>query len=99
MASSKEKEHNPESTGYDCALCERPNHADSNMVSCEKCQSWFHFMCADVTAGIENLPWTCKECLNTGTADKSQHREATVVDVSDASGMEPADSLDPRVDK
>ncbi|XP_062713168.1 uncharacterized protein LOC134290142 [Aedes albopictus] len=98
MPSSKEDEHNRESTGYDCAVCERPNHADSNMVCCEKCQNWYHFMCANVTAGVENRSWMCKDCLNQGTGDTSQH-SGTVVDVSDVSGKEPSNAADPKAAK
>lgn len=94
MSSPSETEPNLESTRYDCALCRQPNHAD-NMVCCEKCEKWFHFMCAKVTAEIENHPWICKVCSKKGTGDKSSQREGTIVDVSDLSAKDPVDSTNP----
>ncbi|XP_062703686.1 uncharacterized protein LOC134286128 [Aedes albopictus] len=87
---SKDDGHNPEKTGYDCALCEKPNHADENMVLCEKCQKWFHFMCAKVTSEIEKLPWTCDACVSAnGMEGKTRNQVdgatalGTILEVSD----------------
>lgn len=94
-----EEEHNPEKTGYDCAHCEQPNHADDNMVLCEKCQKWFHFMCAGVTSDIKKVPWSCVSCKKAATTTnntRSQAEVGTVLEVSDSMEKDEQEKSDPR---
>ncbi|XP_058816283.1 uncharacterized protein LOC131679560 [Topomyia yanbarensis] len=87
MASDNAGEHNPEITGYDCALCEEPNHADSHMIYCEKCHKWFHFKCVNVTEEVRNISWTCEECRGSkNSVDETQTPDQgnIIVDVSDS---------------
>ncbi|XP_062702323.1 uncharacterized protein LOC115254316 [Aedes albopictus] len=94
-----EEEHNPEKTGYDCAHCEQPNHADDNMVLCEKCQKWFHFMCAGVTSDIKKVPWSCVSCKKAATTTnntRSQAEGGTVLEVSDSMEKDEQEKSDPR---
>ncbi|XP_055632447.1 uncharacterized protein LOC129772938 [Toxorhynchites rutilus septentrionalis] len=45
-----------------CVACDRPHTAD-NYVCCDKCDKWWHFSCAGVTASIANRDWICSRCL------------------------------------
>lgn len=45
-----------------CQLCKS---ADTDeMVACDQCNKWFHFLCVNVNSSIENKDWSCKKCLD-----------------------------------
>ncbi|XP_055634214.1 uncharacterized protein LOC129774494 [Toxorhynchites rutilus septentrionalis] len=53
-----------EKTGYNCAACERPDHAEKDMVFCDQCQNWYHFGCAGVTNAVkDDSSWICGKCM------------------------------------
>lgn len=54
----------PEATfpGRSCRVC-RADDTDE-MVRCDKCLKWYHFVCVGVTQAIENEPWSCAYCAN-----------------------------------
>lgn len=35
---------------------------NSNMVQCDQCDRWAHFLCVGVGPEIENSDWSCKLC-------------------------------------
>lgn len=46
---------------FNCIAC---TQKDTNeMVRCDVCKGWIHFSCANVTAEIENHPFTCGFCI------------------------------------
>lgn len=45
------------SCGYGCG---KPDN--NAMVQCDQCDTWFHFLCADVTEGIAEKDWICDNC-------------------------------------
>ncbi|XP_055612547.1 uncharacterized protein LOC129759163 [Uranotaenia lowii] len=46
-----------------CVLCEDTDSAD-DMVQCDGCSFWSHYVCAGVTEAIASLPWKCAKCSN-----------------------------------
>ncbi|XP_058817874.1 uncharacterized protein LOC131681180 [Topomyia yanbarensis] len=64
MSAGKNSDHNLETTGYNCGACNRPDHADGMMVSCDNCSTWFHFSCVGVKEDIHNTTWHCKKCTD-----------------------------------
>lgn len=44
----------------DCITCQRENTED--MVQCDNCDAWEHFMCAHVSREIENQEYLCPSC-------------------------------------
>ncbi|XP_058456660.1 uncharacterized protein LOC131434043 [Malaya genurostris] len=44
-----------------CKNCDRPDHVE-NMVACDKCNTWWHFGCADVTESVADRSWKCNNC-------------------------------------
>ncbi|XP_062713361.1 uncharacterized protein LOC134290277 [Aedes albopictus] len=43
-----------------CRLCERRDNEE--MVQCDGCDRWFHFVCVHVTEDIANVSWICPIC-------------------------------------
>ena len=43
-----------------CLQCNEEDNEE--MVMCDKCDSWHHFTCADVSASIEHKDWMCDKC-------------------------------------
>ncbi|XP_062701454.1 uncharacterized protein LOC115254319 [Aedes albopictus] len=52
----------PEPVLSGCVACNRP-HTEDNFVCCDKCDRWWHFSCAGVTASVEMRDWICSKCL------------------------------------
>lgn len=52
----------PDNT-FSCVACKRPDSADTDMVACDKCNSWWHYTCAGVTDSISVQHWVCSKCL------------------------------------
>lgn len=46
--------------GQSCRVCRREDN--EQMVRCDKCLKWFHFICVGVTQAIEDVPWSCAGC-------------------------------------
>lgn len=38
------------------------------MVSCDVCESWFHYECVGVDDSIEEKPWSCDVCSKLATS-------------------------------
>ncbi|XP_065092537.1 uncharacterized protein LOC135713357 [Ochlerotatus camptorhynchus] len=49
-----------DSLEQNCPLCGLPD--SSQMVSCEECQRWFHFVCANVSDALADYDWSCQRC-------------------------------------
>ncbi|XP_021695310.1 bromodomain adjacent to zinc finger domain protein 1A-like [Aedes aegypti] len=45
---------------YQCHLCEKRDNEE--MVQCDGCDRWFHFVCVQVTEEIANVSWICPTC-------------------------------------
>ncbi|XP_062701549.1 uncharacterized protein LOC134285208 [Aedes albopictus] len=45
---------------YRCQLCEIRDNEE--MVQCDGCDRWFHFVCVHVTEDIANVSWVCPIC-------------------------------------
>ncbi|XP_053691447.1 uncharacterized protein LOC128739964 [Sabethes cyaneus] len=43
-----------------CQLCDELDN--DNMVQCDSCDLWYHFICVNVTSEIENMSWSCSRC-------------------------------------
>ncbi|XP_055922143.1 uncharacterized protein LOC129953216 [Eupeodes corollae] len=58
--------HNQEYTEqFNCVKCDREDSFDE-MVQCDKCDHWYHFVCADVHGDdVEDKEWICPKCLKT----------------------------------
>ncbi|XP_055612541.1 uncharacterized protein LOC129759158 [Uranotaenia lowii] len=54
----KEKETPPT---HSCALCKWPDN--NEMVMCDACSQWHHYICVDETDGVRDRDWTCAKCL------------------------------------
>lgn len=54
---------NDEKDSYDCGACARPNTFD-NMVECEQCCQWYHYICVGINETIKDKRWKCDKCLN-----------------------------------
>ncbi|XP_061502858.1 uncharacterized protein LOC133391620 [Anopheles gambiae] len=54
--------------GFDCGGCERHNTVD-DMVLCEKCEKWYHYGCAGVTAEIKFQEWRCESCVKVAKSE------------------------------
>lgn len=46
---------------YNCEDCDREDEFD-DMVSCDDCFKWWHFICAGVDERIKDKPWKCLLC-------------------------------------
>lgn len=56
MTSSKRKLKN-------CNSCNENDDYD-DMVCCDLCDGWHHFICVGVTSNIEGFSWFCQVCLS-----------------------------------
>lgn len=45
---------------YSCQLCDARNN--NEMVQCDGCDRWFHFVCVEVSEDIANVSWVCLDC-------------------------------------
>lgn len=45
---------------YNCKNCVEADNIE--MVQCDQCDDWFHFICVNVTQDIENHDWICVTC-------------------------------------
>ncbi|XP_058449235.1 uncharacterized protein LOC131429201 [Malaya genurostris] len=52
------------SVKYSCKGCN--NVDDSRMVACDKCNSWWHYNCAEVSDSISEKDFICKLCADEG---------------------------------
>ena len=43
-------------------LCKLPAQFDTDMISCDLCNMWFHCSCVDVDASNAPKYWECPEC-------------------------------------
>ncbi|XP_062700677.1 uncharacterized protein LOC134284979 [Aedes albopictus] len=62
MANDMDSVGTPDPINSGCVACNRSHTAD-NFVCCDKCNCWWHFSCAGVTASVENRDWLCSRCL------------------------------------
>ncbi|XP_058446466.1 uncharacterized protein LOC131427358 [Malaya genurostris] len=46
-----------------CLGCDQPDSAE-DMVQCDRCDTWWHFTCANVDASIKDQKWMCSKCLS-----------------------------------
>ena len=51
----------PTLTAKSCRKCSSPDN--EQMVQCDDCDLWYHFVCVNVTQDVENHPWSCPTCL------------------------------------
>ncbi|XP_053691672.1 uncharacterized protein LOC128740170 [Sabethes cyaneus] len=91
MLTGDDTEHNLEvdlddSTGFDCAFCDKPNHADKQMVCCEKCHKWYHFKCANVTDTVKDISWNCAACTSGSDAPRTIDLNDNVFDSKPSKG-------------
>ena len=54
--------------GFDCGGCERHNTVD-NMVLCDRCEKWYHYGCAGVTAEVKIQEWRCESCVEVAKSE------------------------------
>ena len=50
----------PNNEEKSCNLCDETDNDE--MVSCDDCQSWFHFNCVNVDSTKEDKDWSCEKC-------------------------------------
>lgn len=65
-----------------CKVCHQvtgPNKAEVNddWIECEKCKSWFHWVCVGVNAVTAQLAWKCHSC-SADKASVNSKRSSTV---------------------
>ncbi|XP_055615268.1 uncharacterized protein LOC129761557 [Toxorhynchites rutilus septentrionalis] len=66
-------EEDPNKTGYNCARCSRPDHAESKMVFCDQCESWYHYGCVGVSSPVkDDDDWMCPDCRKSGDEIRSE---------------------------
>ena len=58
-----------DSTEYNCQLCSNPDSED-NMVACDLCEKWFHYMCAGVDSFIKEKDFVCVACAGASNLPK-----------------------------
>lgn len=44
-----------------CIFCSAPN-STCDMVQCDSCDQWAHYVCAGVTEAVKESDWICKKC-------------------------------------
>lgn len=47
-------------TSFSCQLCKNVDVPE--MVQCDFCDLWFHFVCVDVASDVVDREWTCERC-------------------------------------
>uniref|UniRef100_A0A182W803 Zinc finger PHD-type domain-containing protein n=1 Tax=Anopheles minimus TaxID=112268 RepID=A0A182W803_9DIPT len=61
----------------DCNACDQANTVD-DMVQCDKCDMWYHYACAGVSAEIAKKEWNCG-CKRTAKGEESDKVRAKSV--------------------
>eukprot|EP00922_Rhytidocystis_sp_ex-Travisia-forbesii_P031751 GHVS01047088.1.p1 GENE.GHVS01047088.1~~GHVS01047088.1.p1 ORF type:complete len:818 (+),score=252.37 GHVS01047088.1:89-2542(+) len=52
-----------------CPICQRGELSDDDMVACDACQKWYHFICVHYAASGEGSEdWFCPLCITSGKA-------------------------------
>ena len=69
-----------------CGLCEDPENDE--MVQCDHCDVWFHFICVGVDQSIQDFDWMCWKCNEKFTRMKNQ-QQAQSITMKDATGKQP----------
>ena len=57
----------PKSKLFTCAIncyCGMPDEYDTNMIECDRCNRWVHFVCAGILKSTSDF--TCSVCLGHG---------------------------------
>lgn len=53
-------------------MCESCNRFDNNdMVQCDDCDLWYHYVCVGVGPEVSKVPWSCISCRRTEISDIS----------------------------
>lgn len=52
-----------------CAHCSKPDSYD-NYVQCDRCNAWWHYLCAGVTNSIADRSFTCEACLHVSLSSR-----------------------------
>ncbi|XP_062557240.1 uncharacterized protein LOC134222113 [Armigeres subalbatus] len=60
-----------------CANCNRPDSYD-NYVQCDRCQAWWHFLCAGVSESIADESFTCDACLPDSRSSRTSSSSSRV---------------------
>ncbi|XP_058828499.1 uncharacterized protein LOC131688314 [Topomyia yanbarensis] len=60
---------------YQCQLCQERDNEE--MVQCDGCDKWFHFVCVQVTEDIANVSWVCPFCKTTFVPPTSSTKRKT----------------------
>ncbi|XP_053686496.1 uncharacterized protein LOC128736038 [Sabethes cyaneus] len=58
---------------FQCQLCEERDNDE--MVQCDSCDRWFHFVCVQVTEAVANVSWVCPNCANVERGQNSDHNQ------------------------
>lgn len=67
-----------------CKLCQRPYMPE--MVACDKCDAWFHFVCVNVDSNVADVSWRCETCRKDNpTKPNDPAKSATLSSISRAS--------------
>ncbi|XP_062542530.1 uncharacterized protein LOC134210505 [Armigeres subalbatus] len=58
-----------------CELCDKPD--DDQMVQCDTCDVWHHFVCVGVSEDIQGCSWICLECATAKATKATKSRRKT----------------------
>lgn len=78
---SSDTEEEDEEVLYICPVCSVAYNQAANMVSCDKCEEWFHWHCVGITSEPTEEHWFCKKCSK--SIKKSKKRAAGGAATSD----------------
>lgn len=57
---------------FNCQLCKNVDTMD--MVQCDLCDLWFHFVCVGVAEDVAHREWTCKCCIDIQRANQDKKK-------------------------
>ncbi|XP_055585027.1 uncharacterized protein LOC129737887 [Uranotaenia lowii] len=61
-----------------CQACDL-NDTYDNMVQCDRCQTWWHLVCAGVNESIEDRDWICPKCREVANSCRSGSRSSSAL--------------------
>ncbi|EGT37378.1 hypothetical protein CAEBREN_19314 [Caenorhabditis brenneri] len=78
---STDDEEEDDEVLYICPVCSVAYNHAANMVSCDKCEEWFHWHCVGITSEPTEEQWFCKKCSKSMKKSKKRAGGAATSDL------------------